>query len=318
MTETNKHLSPENTQNTHAPNKKRNKPPLDPYTAALKKRAYRIRKIITMVFIGIFVFICLVLLVFAALGWRFVRRPIIDPATGTRGFVQFVGRMNRDGDLTTGTLFFPDNSRAIVTLLDNGMQQAVFPNGNVFVGEMMNLQKHGQGRLELGNGDVFEGQFMNNVFHGQGRYYFRNGDFFEGNFENGMKSGEGIYIWAEINGRSPRFEGNFENGMRNGHGVFYFDDGSRYEGNFVNDVKHDYNAYLQIRREVDGEIVIDVFRGAFYNNMRHGYGVYTWGDSGEVFRGYFYRNRIHGQGTYFWLSGRTFTGEFRNGQMVLD
>ena len=47
-----------------------------------------------------------------------------------------------------------------------------FPNGDVYIGEVVKMQRQGPGRMEYSDGKIFEGQFEKDVREGVG-YYFQ-------------------------------------------------------------------------------------------------------------------------------------------------
>ncbi|MCL2212269.1 MAG: hypothetical protein FWB93_00330 [Oscillospiraceae bacterium] len=298
----------------------------------------RIRKTVTITVMVIFALLIAVLLAFTVLGFSYSRHPVTDLATGERHTVTFFGRQNRDGQLLTGTLHMPNGLRGSVSLLTTGEQRIEFNDGSVFTGQIVDFQRTGEGRLELSNGDVFIGYFRNNQPNGRGRYIFLNGDVFEGYFLNGVPHCPPqhigrldcgcTYTWATAADDAPqsRFEGNFYNGYRHGMGRYFFENGSRYEGPFyrnrmhtryyVNGEARENDGILYIFRghnQETGEPIFDRYVGAFYNDVRTGWGIYMWGGSGAMFEGEFYNNRMHGSGTYTWPSGRTYTGYFEDG-----
>lgn len=47
----------------------------------------------------------------------------------------------------------------------------------------------------------------------------------------------------------------------------------------------------------------DSYKGTFINQMKHGFGVYTYASTGEVYEGEWYDDLWQGKGTYSVLSG---------------
>ena len=301
----------------------------------------RLRKRVTITIMVIFALLIAVMLSFTVMGFSYRRQRVTDLATDDTHTITFFGRQNRDGQLLNGTLNMPNGLRGTVSLLTTGVQRIEFNDGSVFEGNIVDFQRSGQGRLTLANGDVFEGYFQNNQPNGRGRYDFRNGDVFEGYFLNGVPhcppAHRGIicdctYTWASVgeDGQQNRYQGNFYEGYRHGIGRYYFENGSIYDGPFYRNRMHtryyengearEQSGILEIFRghNEDGEAIFDRYVGAFYNDVRTGWGVYMWRGSDAMFEGEFYNNRMHGHGTYTWPSGRSFTGYFENGLIRRD
>jgi len=57
----------------------------------------------------------------------------------------------------------------------------------------------------------------------------------------------------------------------------------------------------------------DTYIGAFYQNARHGQGLYMWAD-GRCYEGGFQNNQRHGQGTFTFADGAVYQGEFVGGR----
>jgi hypothetical protein len=65
----------------------------------------------------------------------------------------------------------------------------IYPNGDKYVGEFKDYQKHGKGTLTFGEGlcegDKYVGEFKDGSQHGQGTYTFANGNKYVGEFKDG-------------------------------------------------------------------------------------------------------------------------------------
>ena len=60
-----------------------------------------------------------------------------------------------------------------------------FPDG-LYKGELVDGEKHGQGKFEYNDGTYHEGQFVNDKFDtGKGTIKYSDGSIYEGNFSTG-------------------------------------------------------------------------------------------------------------------------------------
>tara|TARA_Y100001970_G_scaffold122493_2_gene151832 strand:+ start:3632 stop:6763 length:3132 start_codon:yes stop_codon:yes gene_type:complete len=167
------------------------------------------------------------------------------------------------------------------------------------------------------------------------------GDTYEGDYKDGSRSGYGSYTWAgEWLGQ--KYVGEYDDWERNGYGVFTYRSGDIESGIFkdgelsknlsVNEVE-DYlndkyflenknNDYGCIQGDCyngwgeyiwDGEYDGDNYIGEWKDGLKHGNGVYTWGDSGSQYSGEFYDDNGEGYGTYKWGGewlGQEYRGEW--------
>ena len=91
-----------------------------------------------------------------------------------------------------------------------GATRFEYTNGDVYVGEMKDGMKHGQGRLELAeDGAVYEGAFEHDAACGHGTKEWVDGIKYVGEWKDGMMHGQGVYTTAEYDGANV-MEGEFE------------------------------------------------------------------------------------------------------------
>ena len=90
------------------------------------------------------------------------------------------------------------------------LMKIAYPNGDVYVGEMVNHLRHGLGVYYRNNGfNRYEGRWEHNFKNGFGILYFeKTGNWYEGDFMHDSMHGKGIYCYHD--GR--RFEGEFAGG----------------------------------------------------------------------------------------------------------
>lgn len=79
---------------------------------------------------------------------------------------------------------------------DNGLGSFVYSDGDYYVGQWRNGQRHGYGRYYYDNGDVYEGNWINGTRSGSGMYVYTNLDFYVGEWSGDNRNGRGIYIYT--------------------------------------------------------------------------------------------------------------------------
>ncbi|HOK49059.1 MAG TPA: hypothetical protein PLM18_02690, partial [Sedimentibacter sp.] len=67
--------------------------------------------------------------------------------------------------------------------------KVVYPNGDVYEGEMKNGMMDGYGLYTYANGDIYEGEFKDNKPNGHGKLTSPNKFVYEGQMKNGMMDG---------------------------------------------------------------------------------------------------------------------------------
>lgn len=167
--------------------------------------------------------------------------------------IKYFGRVDKDGSLLTGKLYYSDGMTAEVDMQKNSI---VYSNGDIYEGGISDLKKNGTGKIIYASGDVYEGEFVNDKLTGTGKYSFANGDVYEGTLVDGKKDGTGTYTWVD----GSSYTGSYTNDMKNGEGKYTWANGEFYEGSFV-------------------------------DNKMSGKGKYTW-PSGRVYEGTFENGKI--------------------------
>ena len=141
--------------------------------------------------------------------------------------IKYFGRVDKDGTLLTGKLYYSDGMTAEVDMQKNSI---VYSNGDIYEGGISDLKKNGTGKIIYASGDVYEGEFVNDKLTGTGKYSFANGDVYTGDFKADVRTGEGKYTWA--NGEF--YEGSFVDNKMSGKGKYTWPSGRVYEGTFEN------------------------------------------------------------------------------------
>lgn len=102
--------------------------------------------------------------------------------------------------------------------------------GGRYIGEIVNKQPHGKGRIEFNNGTSYEGDFYWGAMHGYGTFNMLSGDKYIGQLHQNNVHGEGKMEY----GNGDVYEGHWRYGERHGQGKMTFNDGYVYEGMFRN------------------------------------------------------------------------------------
>ena len=71
-----------------------------------------------------------------------------------------------------------------------------YSNGDEYLGEWKDNNKHGQGTLTFASGNKYVGEFKDGEQHGQGTFTFHNGDEYLGEFKDGKYHGHGTFTFA--------------------------------------------------------------------------------------------------------------------------
>lgn len=80
---------------------------------------------------------------------------------------------------------------------DNCYGMKDYDNGDQYIGDFQNNEKHGNGHYRYSNGDQYIGEFFEGVRTGHGQYFYSNGDTYEGEMLNGEFHGRGKYVYSD-------------------------------------------------------------------------------------------------------------------------
>jgi len=133
----------------------------------------------------------------------------------------------------TAEIAYGDGARYVGEVLDDqphGQGRMTYAEGALYEGGFRDGLRAGSGRLALTDGLVYEGEFTRDVIDGVGRIRWPDNATYEGDFAMGARTGDGVYVWPS----GARYQGRFENGVIVGPGVFVAQSGERYEGEFQN------------------------------------------------------------------------------------
>jgi len=113
------------------------------------------------------------------------------------------------------------------------------PQGH-YIGEMINSEKDGFGKMIFTNGDIYEGQWKESYRHGIGRYKWTDGSYHVGNYILNKKNGPGIFVWDDLS----KFIGEFANDSYNGIGEYFYSDGQSYLGEWQDGQMHGFGIFV--------------------------------------------------------------------------
>ena len=108
----------------------------------------------------------------------------------------------------------------------SGYGQRRFPNGDAYVGQFIEDEIHGLGKMVFKaqpgdqNENHYIGEWVSGRKTGLGKYQFPNGDVYEGLFKDDMFFGRGKMVYKTLSGdqREQYFDDEFLNNMLTGHG----------------------------------------------------------------------------------------------------
>ena len=104
-------------------------------------------------------------------------------------------------------------------------------SSHLYIGDFVNGDQNGEGRMLFPNGDFFAGQFENGMGHGYGILTCRNGEKYDGDWRNGKIHGRGSCCYPN----GDVYHGFFVDNERHGPGVFFLVNGDTYLGDWMHD-----------------------------------------------------------------------------------
>ena len=225
-------------------------------------------------------------------------------------------KMDDDGNFYVGD--FVDSQYS-------GQGRMVFASGNIYAGEWAEGRIDGVGTFTFTSGDVYKGAFLNGLRHGQGTYTWANGEVYKGEWVRDRRQGYGTFTWPDDSGS---YEGYWKNSSYHGEGKLVYANGNVYKGNWEEGVRQgqgrmtytDGSVYdgewNQDERHGHGTMIYasgNVYEGQWENGRKQGEGTYTF-SNGTIYQGQLADDRISGQGKAVYTSGNTYEGEWENGK----
>ena len=100
----------------------------------------------------------------------------------------------------------------------------------LYMGELIDNKRDGQGVCRWEDGNVYDGEWREDKRHGRGKFLIgETGDEYVGEWKHGKADGYGVMTWV----LGTRYEGLWRENRRNGFGTFYYLDGVIYRGEWV-------------------------------------------------------------------------------------
>ena len=93
-------------------------------------------------------------------------------------------------------------------------------NGDKYVGELEDNEKHGYGILYYNNHESYiryEGFWKKNKKYSKGTMVYKDGSTYIGHWNNDLREGEGVIYYDN----GEKFCGHFKDDKKNGKGIFY-------------------------------------------------------------------------------------------------
>ena len=178
-------------------------------------------------------------------------------------------------------------------VVEKKIDKLIDPNGDIYIGEVLNGLKHGKGKIYNINGSIkYEGDFVNGKREGYGKFIWEDGEYYIGQWMNNLKYGKGIIYYK--NG-GIKLDCNWVNDMPEGNGKCIWKDGNYYIGQFKNGLRNNKGKIYYKNGNIK-------YEGDFANGKPEGYGKCIWGN-GNYYIGQFKNGLINGSGKIYYKNG---------------
>lgn len=158
----------------------------------------------------------------------------------------------------------------------------VFTDARYF-GEVLGNQANGKGtKFDLDGNMIYQGDFKSNKYDGYGILRYPDGARYEGNFKNGQKEGYGTYYHTS----GVSYTGTFS--FRK---IVYKENGKTLE-TYVGDCVIKSGKEIRCGRGI-AFYENDRYEGEYFDDRRHGPGVYYYGDGRVEYRKYRYSEKVY-------------------------
>ncbi|GAB2229718.1 hypothetical protein Droror1_Dr00013970 [Drosera rotundifolia] len=150
------------------------------------------------------------------------------------------------------------------------------------------------------NGDAYRGDILEVLPHGKGNYTWSDGTVYEGDWEKGKMTGRGRIVWPS----GYIYEGDFAGSYLHGYGTLTTPHGVTYSGAWRMNVPHGVG-----RKKYPNA---DMYEGIWKEGLREGSGKYVW-NSGDTYIGTWKDGKMYGRGVMRWVNGDLFYGYWLDG-----
>ncbi|MBV8470012.1 MAG: hypothetical protein JOY60_09165 [Burkholderiaceae bacterium] len=210
----------------------------------------------------------------------------------------------------------------------SGTGRVEWASGEVYVGQLLHSQRHGQGEFIWPNGQRYKGDWVMDHPTGHASVHFVNGNQYEGAVVEGQPQGSGLMKYAS----GDVYQGEMDHGVPHGRGVYTWANGQRFDGDWVHEVPQGRGALRFANGNLyEGPVVAgvpqgkgrlqfasgDIYEGDFTQGKPEGQGSYLW-KTGEKYVGAWKAGLKQGQGTFHWANGDRWEGEFVNDERGED
>jgi uncharacterized protein (TIGR02145 family) len=166
----------------------------------------------------------------------------------------------------------------------NGKVVIEYVSGNIYIGEAVDGQLFGQGKMiyndRIKNYNYYEGNWKNNIWEGTGTIFYQNGEKKEGLWRNNLFNGNATITFSD----GSLYEGEWKDGEFYGKGKITHKNGTHLEGDFnESGFNGKGTCYYS---DIQGKYI-----GQFINSIQEGEGIMTY-DNGEIRSGLFSNNKL--------------------------
>ena len=100
--------------------------------------------------------------------------------------------------------------------------QVTYPDGSVYVGNLINGIRTGEGVYTWAVGDKYDGDWENDAMSGVGAYTFSSGNLYVGTLADGVRSGAGVFTWYSNDLIVASYNGEWSNDIMCGNGNYFY------------------------------------------------------------------------------------------------